>query len=164
LSLSTIEAIRDRLLTLIEAITPTTLSGNKFLRHRAERDGNLVDWAEKNPGACLRRVGAREVGPDEPPTVSNMTEERVIGVLEIRIAYPQTHRYGPDNARDRDDVIREDWKKIKYAISGDGGAARGNFTGTYDCTPLPATMEFDRGQGVDFMVIRWMCSFVRSTT
>ena len=169
MALASLDQIRDRLLTLVESLTPAAPATPKFLRHRAERDGDLIDWAEKNPAACLRRVSAREVGQDEPPTVSNMTEERVTSVLDVRIAYPQTHRYGADAARDRDDVMRADWKKIKYAISGDGGAARGNFStatdGSYDCTPLPATMEIERGNaGVDYLVIRFSAEHVRSTT
>lgn len=167
MALATLEAVRDQALTKIEELTPTTLPADKFRRHRAERDGRLEDWAEAHVTACLRRVSVREVGPEEGPTVSNLTEERVRTVIEIRVAYPQSHRYGRDNARDRDDVIKEDWKKIKYAISGDGGAARGNFStvtdGSYDCTPLPATMEFDRAQGVDYMVVRWPIEYTRTT-
>lgn len=167
MALATLEAIRDQALTKIEALTPTTLPADRFRRHRAERDGRLEDWAEAHITACLRRVSAREIGPEEGPLVSDFQSETVRTVVEVRIAYPQTHRYGKDNARDRDDVIREDWKKIKYAISGDGGAAKGNFTtataDSYDCTPLVATMEFDRAQGVDYLVCRWPVEYQRST-
>lgn len=159
MSLSTIEAIRDRLLTLIESLTPTTLSGNKFLRYRAERDGNLVDWAEKNPGACLRRVSATETGEDEPPDVSSVTEEWVVATVEVRVAYPQTHRYGPDNERDRKDCMNADWKAINYLI---GIYGRGNFSGTNDCTPLGAIKSFESSGPIDFLVVRAKFRYTRS--
>jgi hypothetical protein len=61
------------------------------------------------------------------------------------VPYPQTHRYGADNARDRDDVIEQDWLKINRAV---GIYARGNFTtatdGSYDCTPLGGIKEVER--------------------
>lgn len=164
---ATLEAIRDRLLSVIEGLTPTT-DKTGFRRYRAEGDGEFVPWAEKNPTGCLRRVSARKVQGTDPPSVSNLTTETVRSTIEARIAYPQTHRYGGNAARDRDDVIEQDWKKIKYAISGDGAAARGNFTtateSSYDCTPLPCPPEeTERGNGVDFLVIRFICEYTRST-
>jgi hypothetical protein len=167
-SLATIESIRDRILTVIEGLTPASLSADKFRRYRAELSGNFEEWVEKNPSACLRRVSAYETGSDEGPVVSCLTHETVNAQIEIRIAYPQTHRYGADNTRDRLDVIKQDWKKIKYAISGDGGDGKANFTTatdeSYDCCPLPASMEIERSAVADYMVIRWRCEYTRSTT
>jgi hypothetical protein len=79
----------------------------------------------------------------------------------LRIAYPQTHRYGAANAMDRDDVMNEDWLKINAAVGVYGAA---NFTGAYDCIPLGATMEMERGFVVDFLVVNIDVEYLRSVT
>jgi hypothetical protein len=159
---ATLEAIRDRLYSLVEAIAPTTHSDVKFRRHRAERDGNLMDWAEKTPAACLRRFSARHTGSDEIPLVSNTTTETLRTVAELRVAYPQNHRYGAANALDRDDVIEADWGKINRAV---GIYSRSNFTtssdGSYDCTPLGGEKEVERSAGVDYLVVRLTYEYQR---
>lgn len=156
---STDDAIRDRILTLIEALTPTSLAGDKFRRYRNEGDGDFHAFAQDNPQ--LRRFQARDTGEDAPPAVSNMiTEERELH-LDITISYPQTARTGRNNALDRDDVMIEDWKKIDFAIGICGG---GNFSGTNNCTPLGCTKSVERVGKVDFLVIRAQYRYWRSTT
>lgn len=162
MALATIEAIRDRISSVVEALAPATLSANKFLRHRSERDGIFTDWAEKNPTAAFRRFQARLVGGDEMPLVSNTQTETIRTVLELRVAYPQNHRYGPQNALDRDDVIEQDWSKINRAV---GIYSKANFTtstdGSYDCTPLGGEKEVDRSAGIDYLVVRLTFEFQR---
>lgn len=164
MSLATAEAIRDRILALIESITPTSLERDKFRRYRNEGDANFEEWAEKNPTAALRRVQVRETGDDEAPLVSSLAQEDVRAQFELRIAYPQSHRYGAQNAMDRYDTIKADWKLLKYNLCGTGGAARGNFSGSHDCTPLPATMTRETGAGVDYLVATLVVEYTRSTT
>jgi hypothetical protein len=149
-STATAEAIRDQCYSLVEAITPTSLVPDKFRRYRNEGDADFQAWAESVPTAALRRFQIRQRGADEPPTVSNTTTERVTLMLEIRIAYPQTHRYGAANGMDRDDVMNDDWKLINRKI---GLYGRGNFSSGNDCTPMGATMEMDRSGGVDYLVV-----------
>jgi hypothetical protein len=158
-ALSTVAAIRDQCHTIIEALTPTSLSADKFRRYRNESGADFDADMEANPAGAFRRFQIRQVNLDEPPLVSNVTEERVPLDLEIRIAYPQTHRYGADNAMDRDDVRNQDWKSINYKI---GIYGRANFSSTHDCTPLGATMELDIGDAVDFMVIRARFEYLRA--
>lgn len=161
MSLATAEAIRDRIYTLFEALTPTSLADVEFRRYRNEGNADFVTWAASKPDACFRRFQVREVGEEANPLTSNTTEERLPLEFEILIAYPQSHRYGAQNAMDRDDVAREDWKKIKHTIGIDG---RGNFSSTNDCTPLGATRTRESQDTVDFMVIRATFEFLRSTT
>lgn len=161
MALSTIAAIRDRCHVLIEALTPALLTADKFRRYRNEGDGDFAAWAEANPEACFRRFQIRQTGLEELPHTSSVLEERVRLQLTARVAYPQSHRYGPDNALDRDDVLNQDWLRLNGAL-GIYGAA--NFTGTHDCIPLGATMERDEGDGVDFMLVHLDLEFLRSTT
>jgi hypothetical protein len=156
---ATAESIRDRIYALIEAITPTHLSGDKFRRYRNELGADFDGWAEKNPGA-LRRFQVREVGDENPPDVTNYEIEAIEVTFEIRIAYPQTHRYGGANAMDRDDVRVDDWVDINRMI---GLIGRGNFSGTNDCTPLGAVMTRESGGRVDYMVVTARYRYHRST-
>lgn len=158
---ATVEAIRDRVYTLLEAQTPTSLSSTLFRRYRNEEGARFDDWAEKNLAASFRRFQVRQIGTDELPNVSDTNTERVRMKQEIRIAYPQTHRYGGANAMDRDDVINQDWLKINRAI---GIYGRTNFSGSHDCVPLGATMEMDRSGKVDYLVVIAEFEYLRSTT
>lgn len=158
MALATVEAIRDRVYSLIEGLTPTLLSSDKFRRFRNEDGADFEEWAEKNPTATLRRFQVRQVGTDIPALVSDTTTERVTLELSLRVAYPQSHRYGDANAMDRDDVMNQDWKSINYKI---GLYGRGNFSGAYDCTPIGATMEMGRGNKVDYLVIAARFEYIR---
>lgn len=159
MSLATAAAIRDRIHSLIEDLSPVTLSGDKFRRWRNEGAGDFADAMEKIPSSCLRRFQARQVLTDEPPLVSDTINELVRLRIDLSIAYPQTGRFGPDNALDRDDVIQQDRRAINQAV---GLYGRGNFSATHDCTPLPATSEMVRGDAVDFLVFKLEYEFFRS--
>lgn len=161
MALATAENIRDRLYTLLEALTPATDSTVKFRRYRNEWGADFVEAAEKNPAACLRRFQVRQVGGNEMPETSSTIEERIRLILEIRIAYPQSHRYGNQNAMDRDDVIRQDMLKLNASV---GLYGRGNFSGSHDCTPLGATPERETATGVDFLVVTAEYEYLRSIT
>jgi hypothetical protein len=160
-SLATAAAIRNRVIALLEAITPTSLAGTPFRGYRNEGDADFEAWAGKNPSAAFRRVQVRQVGEEDPPLVSHVTEERVRLKLEARIAYPQTHRYGDKNGLSRDDVIAEDWLKINRAV---GIYGRGNFSGTHDCTPLGAVKSREAAGPIDYLVVALEFEYVRSTT
>jgi hypothetical protein len=155
---ATLEAIRDRVYTLIESLTPTTLSSDKFRRYRNEGGANFPDWAEANPAGAFRRFQVREVGDDELPDVSDTTTERVTATLEITVAYPQTHRTGPANAMDRDDVINQDWKSLNATV---GIYGRGNFSSSHDCTPLGCVKSVERAGKVDLLVVRMRVEYLR---
>lgn len=161
MALATAEAIRNQIATLLEALTPSNLSSTKFRQFRNEGDADFDSVMEKNPPAALRRFQVREVGDDEPPLVSNLATERVRLRVEIRIAYPQTHRYGPANGMDRDDVMNQDWRDINYKI---GLYGRGNFSSTHDCTPLGAVKTREEGGKIDYLVIAADYEYLRSLT
>lgn len=158
MALATVEAIRDRILTVLESLTPTSLSSDKFRRYRNEGAGDFTDWAEKSLSAAFRRIQIRNLGDDTTPETTSGIEERVRVTFEFRVAYPQNHRYGGANALDRDDVIEQDWRSINYAVCLYG---RANFSSTHDCTPLPAEKSIDRASGVDFLVVRATYEYLR---
>jgi len=151
MSLATAAAIRDRVRQLLGWVDPVSLIDTRLRDFRNEGAAEFRAWAEENVAACFRRFQVRNVGHDETPIISNTDYERRRLDLEVVVAYPQTNRAGSDNAMDRDDIIEEDWDQIDFNI---GIASRGNFGSTNDCTPLGCTKEIERGDGVDFLVVR----------
>lgn len=147
-------AIRDRIAAVITALTPASLAGDLFRETRDEYDADFTGWALANAPGSLRRFQVRSLQTDEPPVVSNTDVEERLVTFEIKIAYPQTHRYGSDAGRDRDDVITADFHQIDYAI---GMAGRSNFPAgsTYDCCWTAMEREDDReNPAVHFLVMR----------
>lgn len=159
MALSTVEAIRDRVITLIEQVDPVVLTSTRFRRHRNEGGAVFRDVVEKTPAGSLRRFQVRNLGSEDVPSVTNMDFREQLLALEIVVAYPQDHRAGRENAMDRDDMIESDWGEIDMNI---GICGRGNFGSTYDCTPMGATKEIERGAVCDFLVIRAEYLFKRA--
>jgi hypothetical protein len=160
--ITTAANIRDRAIAVIGALVPNSLLGQRFIKHRNERDGDFVKWCEANPAAALRRYQVRQSGDEGPLTSNTDVEERRLK-LTITVAYPQTARFGPDQALDRDDVITQDYKQLDFAI---GIYGRSNFTAPYpDAMPVgfsPQTMV--PGAAVDFLVIEEVFVYQRLTS
>jgi hypothetical protein len=158
---STPEAIRDRCITVISGLTPTTLSGNKFLAYRNERDGDFLTWCTTNPGAAFRRFQVRDIGTDEPPEVSSVDYEEHRLTLQIYVCYPHTNRTGPQAALDRDDAIDADWKLINFMV---GLCGKANFSSPYaDATPMGASRDRESGEGCDWLVVTITFIYQRAT-
>lgn len=152
---ATPETIRNRVAALIEALTPTSDSGTRFHQSRDEAAADFVTQSESAPTACLRRFQVRNPGSRGLPLVSNHDVSRHELELRIRVAYPNTHRYG--GGRDRDDVIDEDFRKFDLSF---GVYGRASFSGTNDCTPLGLIREDDeRGEKVTFLVMMFRCEY-----
>ena len=158
---ATLSTIRDRIYTLIEGVTPTTLSADKLDRYRNEGGADFRAWAETNPTACLRRFQVRDDGVDDGVETSDVQIDLRHVTIQIIVAYPQTGRYGEDQAMARDKTIDQDYNAINYLV---GIYGRGNFSSTHDCTPLGAPKDIERGDGVDFLVMNARYSFYRSVT
>lgn len=158
---STPAAIRDRAYTVVEALTPSTDTRTTYKRYRNEDGADFRAWAEVNPTACLRRFQIRTTGATETPPVSNFDHEEHRVTLQILVAYPQTGRYGADQAMDRDDVIDLDAFQIDKALGMQGGA---NFTpATADaCWISGSPREIERGDGVDFLVLELVYIYQRT--
>lgn len=155
-------AIRDRAITVIEALTPGSLSNDKFRRYRNEGDGDFRAWAEANPSGCLRRFQVRTTGATETPPVSNFDHEEHQVTLGVTVAYPQTARFGADQALDRDDVIDQDAFQIDKAIGMQGGANFTPATSADACWISGSPAEIERGETVDFLVLVFVYIYKRA--
>lgn len=125
---TTPEAIRDRIIDVITAITPRSLIGDRFRRYRNELGGRFQRWAESNAAGCLRCVQVRRIRQRNSAEVTNTDFAELRCSFLISVSYSQTHRFGDDAALDRDDVIDEDIYDIDQAIGMNG---RANFAPPY---------------------------------
>ncbi len=158
---TTSELVRDRIYTVIEALTPEADARVKFRRYRNEGGANFKAWASDNAAACRRRFQVRDTGEYGQPEVSNTTVDEEIVTFAILVAYPQTSRDGKGAAMDRDDTYDLDKHQIIKAIS---GAGRANFAWPYpEACPLnPFSPDRDEGNGVDFLEIQITMVFYRT--
>jgi hypothetical protein len=163
---TTASEIRDRIYAVIEGLVPDMLGGDLFRRYRNELDADFRAWCTANAAGAFRRFQVRDTGRRELPDNSETGYEFHVVTFEILVAYPQTHRYGSDNAMDRDDVAYDDARLINAAV---GWAAKPNFTFSAgppaipDATPLGA-FERDRQsvRGVDLLVVEARFRYIRN--
>lgn len=160
---TTKSAIRDRMIAVISALVPSSLSDTLFVPYRNEDDGNIKPWCETNPAAALRRFQVRTVvdaAGYKPVAVSNSDLEENYGVFVVTVGYPKNARAGDVDgaALGRDDLIDEDRRMIEKAIGLDGAA---NFTpATADATYREHLPTIEAGSACDFLVIRQTMSFL----
>jgi hypothetical protein len=161
-SATTAAAIRDRIIAVIEALAPGPLASNPYIGSRNEYGADFEDWARSNPDGAFRRFQVRDTGEQAPPEVSNTNLEWRSVTFEIVVAYPQSHRTGPQNALDRDDIMSADQHQIEQAIGVNGYA---NFI---DPSPnacwVSGSTDRDISDPVDFLVIKQTMGFWRAMT
>ncbi len=120
---TTAAEIRNACLDAVEALTPRTLSGDRFERHRADSSSGQTfeEWLGAKQQQ-VRRFVVRDTGVRGMPTVSNMDVIRERVTFEVVVAYPVSNRYGVDGDLSLEDVIDEDKRQIDHAIGLHGSA------------------------------------------
>lgn len=110
---TTIETIRDQMITKIEAITPANLA-NYLFRRATKR----YDIRDQNPGSALFRkfeivrTGSAEDPPFFDPSAIEREEE-----MTVTVAYPVlAGLYGNNDLDDMEDVIRKDAQQIRDTL------------------------------------------------
>lgn len=159
---TTAAAIRDRAIAVIKTLTALTVPNDTFVAYRNELGADFRSWANANAQASVRRFQVRTSGADREIEVTDEQLETHYLELEIIVAYPQTHRWGADNALDRDDAMEQDLHLILDAIGVRGSE---NFTPPHaDATwreHLNVDDEHERGAVCDFLVIKQLMSYTR---
>lgn len=139
MTVSTAAAIRDRIATLVEAITPTVLASDPFLRHRDE--GSFFEWVAANPAASLRRFQVRAVTGRDEVIMSTGAYESLRRDFVVAVAYPVDNRaratYEGGALASTDDLIESDFKQLEQSI-GQYGNSIGNYQ---DIATVAATRE-----------------------
>jgi len=160
---TTAESIRDRIIDAVTALTPNSLTRDRFRAYRNENGADFMKYADDNSSGAFRRFQVRDNGEDDVVAVSNTDYDMRFVTFQTIVAYPQTTRTGPDQALDRDDAMDTDFHQIDYAI---GIYGRANFSpitvATYpDATPLGAKKDVVHGVACDFLVITTSFSYRR---
>jgi hypothetical protein len=158
---TTAAAIRDRIATVIEALSVVQLK-TPFRRYLNEGKGDFLAWAEDEPASAFRRFQVRHTGVTGPPLVSNTDYEALQATFSIVVAYPQTARTGRHQALDRDDLMDRDFIQIDNAVGMNG---RGNFSPPSPDACWRAGERATRviGQACDFLQINYTYEYVRSS-
>ena len=124
LTTTTIGAVRDRMISTLEAATPTVLSHRKFRAHRENLE--LTDFAEKAAHAALRVFTIRDSFPGTV-TVSTVDLREIRTVIEVVVAYPRTANYRDSSTSkpilELADVMRADLKLLREKVGLIGYAA-----------------------------------------
>ncbi len=135
---TTLTIIREKQEDAIEALTPDSLSSDKFRIERAEID--FKEWCEANPTSCFRRFSIDDTSDYVPPAVVDHDIDIVDARLDFLIAYPKLDSmYGTTGNQDREDIMSEDMHLINDAIGERG--ARNYVAGQHRA--LASTKEFD---------------------
>ena len=151
---TTFAAVRAEQVALIEALTPTSLSGDKFSLDQGEQD--FREWVDESKRASFRRFAIVDLHEYDPVDISDLSTEFLHGRQEIVIAYPDDYRYGPDGNRSRGDVMREDLHQIQTSVGPRGYL---NLTNSTITEPEDEIEELD---GVMLLVIKQRVHFYRS--
>lgn len=152
---TTLEAIRDEQIALVEALTPTLHSSRRFRVSRDEIE--FRDWAIANPGDCWRRFAIQDLWTYEVPEVSGGDEVFEPTNVEVVIAYPKDPAlYGVDNLRDMRDMIRTDANLVADSI---GMWGTGNMS---DSTAVRESLDYEIGEAVVFAVATYRVYFYRA--
>lgn len=149
-------AIRDQMISILEALTPGALP-EKYKRYRGEGDGNFKRWVSSQPDAGFRRFQIREVGTHVPPSITNTDVEEDTATFQIIVAYPQSARFGAKQSLSRDDVITADRIQLEREI---GMAARAHFSPPFpDACWRSSSSTTDRSGPLDLLIITQTMSY-----
>jgi hypothetical protein len=159
-AVTTTALIRDRMITVVHALAPTSLVRDKFRVYRDEGDGDFIRWAESAAASSLRRFQVLETFDDAGAETSDTLVEDRLVTFEVIVAYPQTSRAGSEAGRDRARLMREDQNLIEDAI---GLRGYGNFAGAYpNASWVSGSSSREVRDGVDLLVIRQAMRYYRA--
>ena len=154
---TTLAAIRDEQIALIQALTPTSLAATKLRVSLGEL--NFREWAAAHPEASLRRFAIQDIWDYDIPEVHGGDMVFDPARVEVIVAYPKSPAlYGSDNARDMRDIIREDASLIDYTI---GAWGTGNYS---DASAVRESLELEDAGAVVLAVSTFRVFYYRATT
>ena len=155
-AVTTVDAIRDRIIAVIHALVPTSLVRDRFRVYRDEAE-DFIAWAQATKAGALRRFQVVDTFDDAGAATSDTLVEERVATFEILVAYPQTARAGSEAGRDRVRMMREDQQQLENAV---GLRGYGNFAGDYpNASWTEGTAAREVRDGVDVLVIRQTMRF-----
>lgn len=143
-------AIRDALVSAIEALTPKSLRSKGF-RYSRHETADFRVWADDNDNAVFRDF-VIEFDDWSPFGVSDGLIQRRETELTLIVAYPShwaLYAKQGDSRRALEDVLEEDLSQLVKTIGIHGS---GNYP-SGSCPKLDQTVSLEVGEGVTFGVI-----------
>lgn len=150
-------AIRDRMATLIAAVTPTVHAAQRLRQHREEQP--FREACEASPSACLRRFTVRSEGDTSQAAVTDHVVERVEETMLVEVAYPTDWRHGGTQLLGLDDVINADAVRIEAAI---GVASSDSALKLLATIFRPGDVAREPTGPVTYLTIRYRVEYARS--
>lgn len=159
---TTATAIRDAMLTAAEALTPTSLSGTRFRRHREEVP--IRDFANQNPLAAFRYISILDTFDFEEPRMSDLVNEEVWTTFEVVVAYPSAGKglFGARQELSMQTVMEQDIHKLRHAIGANGYATLDASVGTAAATVVEDGPSVEIGQPCSFVVLNLRTRYLRA--
>ena len=154
-------AVRDAMVTEVRALTPTVAADVTFRHFQEDRRVDFRDFCEANPQAAFRLFAIRNLGPQQPPEVTNGDVEWIETMFECVVAYPVSNEYGEQGQLDMDDVIDSDAAQIRAAIGTTGYATLDVTTGGA-ASVTDNGYEFEDGTACRFLRVELNVSMYRS--
>lgn len=154
---TTAGAVRDRMISLVEDITPAIHAQQKLRAHREQNDFREASGAV--PGSCLRRFSITFLGDTTQALVTDYQTERVEETVEVVIAYPTDWRHGGTQQLGLHDVMASDAKKIDATIG--VAASDSTLKGLATIFRNDSKSREDAGP-VQFSVIAYRIEYARS--
>ncbi len=154
---TTVDLIRTQMVSVLEAVTPTSQTGVKFRSHRDEVE--FFDWCGANKEAAFRRFEVQWSGGYEGPEVTNTDLEWHRTELTVTLAYPLTWgKYGAKNRASLLKMVEEDVHQFDDLVGLRGAA---NWTGGSWAIKKPNDEKAEQG-GVLFVRMTFDVGYYRS--
>jgi hypothetical protein len=155
---TTFATVRDKMVTLLEGLTPLRNAAQPFRRHRDPADFSA--WVEAHPEACLRRFELETALALEPAPFTDGLVENTEQVVRVRVAYPRSPGlYGPENERDHEDLLEVDVAQIDEAIGKHAGPDYVNEQ--HECAFRALAID-DAGEAARILSLTYSVQFNRS--
>ena len=126
---TTFGAIRNQIVTVVEALTPTLMNRleDKF-RRCPDKTMKLETWAlEHGIDSCFRKFDLRISGSVTDPEVLDPAVHRRTQSATLTMAYPvNPAMYGPNDLDSMEDVIASDAAQIRDAVFSPGNLLAGH--------------------------------------
>ena len=159
---TTAHAIRDKWITLIEALTPKRMIGTKFKIYTGAKD--FREWVESSKKQT-RAFHVKQTGDQNSDNASDgVTQAYTLGGAVLTIAYP--HAWGEYKRQgyrrdylDLEATAIEDGNQIRDTIGVDGGA---NYAFGQSRCDADVQFDLEDEEGVSYLVINLSYRFNRA--
>lgn len=134
---TTLAAVRDQIITTIEALTPASLSTDLF--RRGQRRIPIKQWAgaTNSSSAAFRKFELTRTGAADDPSYLHTTQIERHEQLTLTVAYPVlVGKYGNKELDDLESIARADAMQIRDAVYSSDNYLSGQIAAFVTIMPL----------------------------